>query len=98
MIHIARADAEVLIAAKALETKGTLMQTRVGTPVIAGTGYVAGTARATGALFGLRSEVFYHSQNGSPLVDPRNNDQYAIAERTYLIGYDQTGVGKVTLN
>jgi hypothetical protein len=42
--------------------------------------------------------VFTSSQPGSPLLDVKNNDLYAIAERTYLIGFDPTGVGSVTLS
>ena len=98
VIHIARSLASELIADKVLETKGSLLQTVLGTPVIASGSYPKTHVRATPALFGFRSEVFTSSQPGSPLLDVRNNDLYAIAERTYLIGFDPTGVGSVTLS
>jgi hypothetical protein len=98
VIHMARSVALELIADKVLETKGSQLLTALGTPVVASSQYPKTHIRATPALFGLRSEVFTSSQPGSPLLDVRNNDLYAIAERTYLIGFDPTGVGSVTLS
>lgn len=98
VIHMARSVALALIGTRALETKGSLLQTMLGTPVVASGAYPTTHIRATPALFGFRSEVFTSSQPGSPLLDVRNNDLYAIAERTYLIGFDPTGVGSVTLS
>lgn len=99
VIHMARSVALKLLSSgnHCLETKGSLLQTKLGTPVVAGAGYAKDEIKASPAMFGLRSEVFYSSQPGSPNMDPKNNDLYAIAERTYLIGYDSTGVGSVTL-
>ena len=93
VIHMNRANALELIADKILEPKGSLLLTGLGTPVIASWSYPKTHIRATPALFGMRSEVFHSSQPGSPLLDVRNNDLYAIAERTYLFGFDPTGVG-----
>jgi len=98
VIHMSRKHASILLCETSLETKGSFLQTKLGTPVVAGSGYGNATIIGSPALFGFRSEVFTSSQAGSPLLDTRNNDLYAIAERTYLIGYDPTGVGSVTIS
>lgn len=98
VIHMARSIALKLFGLGLLETKGTKLLTGIGTPVVAGGGYPDTHMRATPGLFGLRSEVFYSSRPGSPLIDVRNNDLFAVAERTYLIGFDPTGTGSVTLS
>lgn len=98
VLHMSRSVALPLIASRHLEVKGNLLQTALGTPVVASGSYPKTHIRATPALFGFRSEVFTSSQPGSPLLDAKNNDLYAIAERTYLIGFDPTGVGSVTLS
>lgn len=98
VMHLSRSMATQLVDVHLLEVRGTQLQTRLGTPVSVSEAYPDGTIRATPALFGLRSEVFYSSQPGSPLIDVKTNDLYAIAERTYLLGYDPTGVGSVTVS
>ena len=98
VIHMARSVASRLLADDLLESKGSRLQTLLGTPVVAGVGYAKTDIRATPALFGLRSEVFFSSRTGSPLLDTVNNDLYAIAERSYLIGFDNFAVAKATLS
>ncbi len=74
------------------------MLTAAGTPVVAGTGYTSDLVKASPAIMGMRSEVFF-SQNRADRgdgLDITNNDFYALAERTYLLGFDPTGVGTVT--
>ena len=48
-------------------------------------------------MFGYRSEVFTPSATGGDLFDPRRNDLYAVAERTYLLGFDTCGVAAATI-
>lgn len=98
VIYMARSVALGLIGPGFLEAKGSLLQTMLGTPVVTSGSFPTTHIRATPALLGMRSEVFHSSQPGSPLLDVKNNDLYAIAERTYLIGFDPTGVGSVTLS
>lgn len=97
VIHMSRKNASTLLSETALETRNGQLQTKLGTPVVAGSGYGSDKIYGSPALFGYRSEVFTSSRQGSPLLDIRNNDLYAVAERTYLIGYDPTGVGSVTI-
>lgn len=98
VIHMGRENASLLMSAQALEVRNGQLQTKLGTPCVAGTGYDSDTMFSTPALFGYRSEVFTSSRQGSPLLDTTSNDLYSIAERTYLIGYDPTGVGSVTIS
>lgn len=102
VIHMSRVAASVGLAEKALETVGGRLQTLLGTPVVAGTGYTGdgpdGVAPgvnqtyiyATPALFGYRSDIFTGQTTDTAL-----NDLYALAERNYLVGWDDCGVGAV---
>jgi hypothetical protein len=94
---MSRHSASVLLESQVLMVTGSVLATRLGTPVVAGAGYPDGSIRATPALFGLRSEVFFSSRKDYPTIDARQNDLYAVAERTYLIGFDPTGVGSVAV-
>lgn len=101
VIHVDRTTA-VILASKGLVTvSGSSMTTTLGTPVVAGRGYPGsapdGTAAAagqswayaTGQLIGLRSDIFSGLGDGAAAGMPYlpNNDQYAIAERTYVVGW-----------
>ncbi len=50
------------------------------------------------AIFGYRSEIFNSSSNAGDLFDRRTNDLYAIAERNYLLGYDDCGTAAIQLD
>lgn len=98
VIHMARKYGSILASKGALRRDGNRMTTEIGTPVVLGTGYPLGQMKATPALFGYRSAPFFSSDRAGDLLDTRNNDMYAIAERTYLIGFDPTGVGAVDID
>jgi hypothetical protein len=103
VIHMTRAAALLAIDAGVVEVKGSTLQTKIGTPVVAGAGY-PGTGPtgqapaanstyiyATPAMLGYRTDVF-------PGVDPveaglnrSKNDLHAVSERTYLVGWDPCG-------
>lgn len=110
VIHMTLEAALVAYAANALEVRGGQLQTALGTPVVAGAGYPgtspAGAAPAAGtswvmaspAVFGYRSDIFYPSNRQGDLLDREVNDLYALAERAYLLGFDDCGVGAVRMN
>lgn len=98
VIHMSRANLVRAAHDGAISPNGSVMLTAAGTPVVAGTGYTSDLVKASPAILGMRSEVFF-SQNRADSgdgLDVRNNDYYALAERTYLLGFDPTGVGTVT--
>lgn len=89
VIHMTVRAASLLLSKGSLDKKGGRLFTEYGHSVIAGAGYPAGSHMvATPALFGYRSEAFTSSSRPGDLLDRGTNDMYAIAERTYLIGYD----------
>lgn len=106
VMHVARDVATVLLTEGVLKVSNGRLATVLGTPVAAGAGYpgtgpdgsapVAGQGWAyiTPALFGYRSEVF----GVQPVLDTRQNDYYAVAERNYLLGFDPCGVGAVQID
>ena len=105
VIHLTLATATTLFSRQTLEVRGTKLVTRLGTPVIAGSGYtgtgptnvapLASQAWAYGspALFVYRSDIATSSNRSGDLLDRGVNNLYAVAERTYLLGYDPCGVG-----
>ncbi len=96
VIHMSRRTATML--AKHLESRGGRLYTKaLGTPVVAGAGYGNDAIIGTPAVFGYRSEMFDSSARPGDLMDRGNNDMVAVAERTYVIGFDPCGVGKVTV-
>lgn len=110
VIHMTRASATALLARYALEAKGGRLTTLLGTPVAAGSGYPgtspAGVAAAAGtqwmyvtpAMFGYRSEIFDSSNVAGDLFDRGLNNLYAVAERSYLLGFDPCGVAAVLVD
>lgn len=101
VIHLTRAAAQFAASEQAVYARGGQLSTALGTPVIAGAGYDGSGptgAAAPGAaerwayvtppLFGYRTEVFTSSGRPGDLLDRGVNDLYAIAERTYVLGYD----------
>lgn len=106
VIHMTRGLAMIGLDDGVLEVKNGRLQTELGTQVVAGAGYpgtapqgngsVATTwAYATPAIIGYRSEAFGPSDRDGDLLTRSTNDLHAIAERTYLLAFDQVGVGAV---
>lgn len=98
VIHVSRLLAQVLLCEEALEVRGTRLFTRLGTPVIAGAGYpgthpdgvTAGEwLIATPALMLYRSEIFTATNRPGDLLDRAQNNLFGIAERRYLVGWDE---------
>ena len=109
IIHLTRRGATAAIGAYVVFREGARLVTGLGTPVVAGAGYPgtspAGAAADPGeswgyvspALIGYRSEVFEPSNRQGDLLDRGINQLMAMAERSYVIGYDPCGVGAVNL-
>lgn len=106
VIHLTRGTA-LTATANLIQAKGGRLYTQIGTPVVAGGGYPgsgpagepSGNGKVWGyvspALFGYRSDIFNSSDRPGDLLDRARNDLYAIAERSYLLGWDDCGVGAV---
>lgn len=108
VLHVPLLLVPLMIAEDALEVRNGRLVTKLGTPVVAGAGYPgtgpggsappAGEAyiAITSQVFGYRSDVFTSSNRAGDLLDRGQNDLYAIAERTYLLGFDcEAGMAKV---
>lgn len=95
-IHMSRYLASILLGEMLLEVRGTRLYTRLGTPVIAGAGYPgespSGAAGwwivAAPALMLYRSEIFPASNRTGDLLDRLQNNMHGMAERRYLVGWD----------
>lgn len=105
VIHVDRLLGTALIEKGVVRVNGNRATTVLGTPVVIGTGY-PGTgpngeagrwAYVTPAMIGYRSSVFSGSSRPGDIFDRASNDLYGIAERTYLIGWDDCGVAAVEL-
>ena len=109
VIHMTRSGLITATAALAVVRDGQRMFTQAGTPVVAGAGY-PGTSPAavapdagetwmyvTPALFGYRSDVITSSNRDGDLLDRGTNDLHAVAERTYVLGWDDCGVAAVNV-
>src|SRR5699024_3125298 len=94
---MSRYVAQVAVDKGAIERRSGRLETRLGTPVVAGTGYAGDTVIGSPRVFGYRSEVFTSSNNAGDLLDRSTNDLYAVAERRYVLGFDPCGVGIVQL-
>lgn len=95
ILHMSRYTAMMAIGYKLLEANGQRLRTKLGTPVIAGTGYTFDGIYATPAMFGYRSEVLPSSNRAGDLLDRSSNDLYGIAERNYLLAMDDCGIWHV---
>lgn len=107
VIHMTRSAATMALAEDVLTTSGGRLVTKLGTPVAAGAGYpgtgpngeaLAGATTwmyASPAVFGYRSEVFTSSNVPGDLLDRSENNLTAVAERSYLLGFDPCGVATV---
>ncbi len=98
VIHLCRSYASVLMSERLLQSQGGRLFTRLGTPVAVGAGYALGRMVVTPALFGYRDEPFDASQSQGDLLDRNYDNQYAISEREYLIGYDPVGGGYAVIS
>jgi hypothetical protein len=95
VVHMSTAMATRL--ARYLDPKGGRMYTRaVGTPVVVGAGYPDGAIVGTAPLFGYRSDIFDNSGRVGDLLDRAYNQMNAIAERSYLVGFDPCPVFTAT--
>lgn len=97
VIHMSREVASRLTKDGDLVRQGGRLFTALGTPIVAGTGYASDRIVGTPSIFGYRGEVFSSSNRPGDLLDRSNNDLYAIAERTYLVGFDDCALLEVTL-
>lgn len=88
VIHMSRGLALRYIGLDQVLRVSNRLETGVGTPVVAGAGYGHGDMIATPPLFGYRSDVFAPGSDEAARLDRSVNDRYAIAERSYFIGWD----------
>lgn len=110
VIHASRGAALALMAADLVEAKGSMLQTKIGTPVIAGAGYPrtgpdgdipnnhSTWVFASPMPIVYRSEIFAPSAQATDLLDRGTNELYGIAERTYVIGFDDCGIGAAKID
>lgn len=103
VIHLTRWATLEGLAQGLLEKNDDGLVTVLGTPVVAGTGYQdnsdgTSVGYVTSEMLGFRSEIFTSSNRLGDLLDRGTNWMRAIAERTYLIGWDPCGVGKVEIS
>lgn len=95
--HVSRRLCGLMVARRMFECKpdGTF-QTKMGTPVVAGYGYVdkPPIIASTGPIQIYRSEVFT-STNADGGFDKGQNDLTAVAERQYVIAYNFDDAYKV---
>jgi hypothetical protein len=99
VIHVPNSLVPMLAAQGLIFRNGQRLQTHNGNWVVAGNGYPRtgpdgvdpgighGWMFATGPIFYYRGDVQVLTENGASLVKT-NNTVKAIAERTYLLGYD----------
>ena len=102
VIHMPRLLASVLLTEGTLEARGTRLFTKMGTPVVAGAGYplTHPDGETTGenwivvtpALMTYRSEVFTATNRAGDLLDRQQNNLYGVAERRYLVAWDECPV------
>lgn len=104
VLHMTRELALLAVARSVLDISHGRLVTELGTPVAAGAGYpgsgpnnVAAAANrswvfGSGSLLGYRSAIETSSNRPGDLIDQANNNLYAIAERSYLIGWENCGL------
>lgn len=104
VLHMTREVALLAIARSVLDVSHGRLVTELGTPVAAGAGYpgsgpnntAAGAGKSwvfgSGSLLGYRSDIETSSNRPGDLVDQQHNNIYAIAERSYLIGWENCGL------
>ena len=97
VIHMSREIALGLIGKMAVDSRQGRLFTKLGTPVVAGTGYPSDRIVGSAAMIGYRSEIFEPSDRPYDLLNRGNNDLIAVAERTYVVGFDPCGLVAATL-
>lgn len=107
LIHMTRAAATLYKDGRA---SGGQLRTILDTPIVAGSGYpgtgpegesVEGLESwiyASPAIFGYRTDVYEPGNVSGDLLDRGTNDLYALASRTYLLGFDPCGVAAVKID
>lgn len=93
VLHMSRRHASLLKP----DVRGGRMFTRLGTPIVAGSGYGEDAIIVTSPLIGYRGSIETSSATPYDLLDRAQNDLYAVAERQYLIAFDTCGFGRVSL-
>lgn len=88
VIHMSRGQALRHMGLDLIVRVSNRLETGVGTPVVAGAGYDDDQLIATPPLFGYRSDIFAPGADEAARLDRGRNDRYAIAERSYFIGWD----------
>lgn len=96
ILHMSRFTAMLAMEAGVVESSSTRLRTKLGTPVVAGAGYTFEGIIATPAMIAYRSEVLPSSNRPGDLLDRQNNNLHGIAERNYLIGWDDCGIWSAT--
>lgn len=95
ILHMSRTTATLALEKGLVEASNNRLRTKLGTPVVAGSGYAFTGIFATPAMFGYRSEIISSSNRQGDLLDRNNNDLYGIAERNYLIAVDTCGMWSI---
>lgn len=95
VIHMSRRNALLLFTEGMLAQRGGKLRTPLDTPVVAGAGYGSDKIVGSPALFGYRSSIFPGPDAVS--MDTRRNNLTAIAERSYVIGFDPCGLASFTM-
>lgn len=88
VIHMSRGKALRYIGLDQIVRVSNRLETGVGTPVVAGAGYGDAAMIATPPLFGYRSDIFAPGEDEAARLDRGQNNRYAIAERSYFVGWD----------
>lgn len=98
IIHIGIILATRALDAGVIKNKNGQIFTQLDTPVVVGAGYPAdGQIVTTAPIIAYRSEIFTSSQREGDLLDRTKNDLYAVAERSYLLTFEEAGFGNVTV-
>jgi hypothetical protein len=97
MIHISPFTATCMAGANLFDTNGSKLATKVGTPVVVGTGYPAPTGgnmvvAGTGPVTIIRSGVRYVPDSLHDSLSPTVNQMTASAQRDYVVGWPCTTV------
>lgn len=106
VVHVPRALAPTLAQRHLISGSGARMTTALGTPVSVGNyGDTPSDQSAAGAgllwmgvtppLLAQRGDVFTGSDVTGDLLDRRQNNLYALAQRTYLLGHSLCGAALV---
>jgi hypothetical protein len=97
MIHVSPFTATCMAGANLFDTNGSKLATKVGTPVVVGTGYPAPTGgnmvvAGTGPVTIIRSGVRYVPDSLHDSLSPTVNQMTASAQRDYVVGWPCTTV------